>query len=238
MKQEQIQQAAEDHALKKVGRREENWTDVDRRDFEKIKGHFLAGAQYAGEWISVETFGTNYSVVKDALKELQRIEFFFRIENDEAGYYLSIIDRKKYPRVWADNYNDGATVIFESEESLLQRTTIGGKDWTARYFFETPDELLNKVFQMSLTISNQINKIVMTPEEKAKDIIKQCYHAITRAQQDKYFDIAMCKSSKEFLRAKACAIICVDTVLDVAKGSYDDEHINWWQSVKESINKM
>ena len=59
--------------------------------------------------------------MKDIFNWLHQKEVFFRFENNEDGFYLSIIDRKTYPRVWADNFQDNKIeVIAESADNIAQ----------------------------------------------------------------------------------------------------------------------
>lgn len=128
-----------------------NWLlDQSESDIENIDKLLHRYYQYTFDYY--KTYLPDQSTDKvsaewvDILKELNRKEIYFRIENDDNSFYfLSIIDRKIYPRVWADTFNDGAKVIIESEESLLQRTISGGKDWIDRFGFETPNELFKKL---------------------------------------------------------------------------------------------
>lgn len=77
------------------------------------------------------------------LSTLHSKEIFFRLENDEEGFYLSIIDRGKYPRIWADNDKSGhMEIITESVDNLIAKTVVGEKDWTARLFGTTIEELM------------------------------------------------------------------------------------------------
>lgn len=79
------------------------------------------------------------------LNDLHSKEVFFRFENDEEGYYLSIIDRQKYPRIWADNMEDGTVeVLAETTDHLINRTVVGGPDWTVRLFGETIEKLMEE----------------------------------------------------------------------------------------------
>jgi len=39
-------------------------------------------------------------------------------------------------------------------------------------------------------------------------------------------------------KAKMCALIAVDEILDVAEGSYDIDHINWWKEVRIQIENI
>jgi hypothetical protein len=72
---------------------------------------------------------------------LHKREVFFRFENDEDGYILSIIDRSGYPRVWADNFRDGQMrIIAESADNTINRTVMGEKDWIARFTVETIEQ--------------------------------------------------------------------------------------------------
>lgn len=69
----------------------------------------------------------------------------FRLENDEEGFYFSIIDRQVYPRIWADNFCDGKNIIIaETPENILNRTVLIGKDWITRFFGTTLLEVLTK----------------------------------------------------------------------------------------------
>lgn len=83
----------------------------------------------------------------DILSNLHKNGTFFRVEDDEDGYYISIINRQIYPRVWADIFANGDTkVIAETAENILNRTVaISEKDWSERFFGETIEEALNKV---------------------------------------------------------------------------------------------
>jgi hypothetical protein len=38
--------------------------------------------------------------------------------------------------------------------------------------------------------------------------------------------------------AKKCALLLVDEILKVTSESYDIDHINWWQEVKQEIEKL
>jgi hypothetical protein len=78
------------------------------------------------------------------LSLLHQREVFFRFENDEEGYYLSIIDRKKYPRVWFDNAKDGDVVIAETPENIINKVIPSEKDWEQRFFGKTIDECMDE----------------------------------------------------------------------------------------------
>ena len=83
----------------------------------------------------------------DVLERLHKAEIFFRMEDAEEGYYISIINRQIYPRVWVDNFaNEDVEVICESAENILNRTVAKSeKDWSERFFGETIDEVVKKV---------------------------------------------------------------------------------------------
>lgn len=69
-------------------------------------------------------------------------DVFFRFENDEEGFYLSIIDRKKYPRVWVDNDKEGTEIIAETVDNIINRTIPAEKDWEERFFGKTINDCL------------------------------------------------------------------------------------------------
>jgi hypothetical protein len=79
------------------------------------------------------------------LNSLHELEMFFRLENDEEGFYLSIIDRSKYPRVWSDNFQDGTVeIIAETTDHMINRTISSEKDWKVRLYGKTIDELMTE----------------------------------------------------------------------------------------------
>lgn len=82
-------------------------------------------------------------MLEDILKVLHDREIFFRFENDEEGYYLSIIDRQQYPRIWADNDKNCKTkIIAETIEHVIDKTVLAEKDWEERFFGKTIRELI------------------------------------------------------------------------------------------------
>lgn len=85
--------------------------------------------------------------IQDQISRLRKKEIFFRLEDDEEGFHLSIINRQVYPRVWADNFADGKIeVIAESAENILNRTVaISEKDWNERFFGETLEEVFSEL---------------------------------------------------------------------------------------------
>lgn len=59
-----------------------------------------------------------------------------RLENEHGEmFYLTIVDRSKYPRLWIDNFTDNEfTVIEESTNHLLARNNpMLEKDWIIRF---------------------------------------------------------------------------------------------------------
>jgi len=82
------------------------------------------------------------------LNILHQKDIHFRLENDEEGFYLSIIDREIYPRIWADNYHDNRNKIFaETTENLLNRTVLAGKDWSVRFYGDSVDKVFFKCYE-------------------------------------------------------------------------------------------
>jgi hypothetical protein len=72
-------------------------------------------------------------------------ETCFRFENDDDGYWLTIIDRSKYPRLWVDNFHDRQeAVIAESIDNLINKTILTEIDWQIRFFGETIEECINE----------------------------------------------------------------------------------------------
>ena len=95
-----------------------------------------------------ETANGTKPVLGDVLSRLHNAEWHFRLEDDEEGFYLSIINRQVYPRIWSDNFQDNEDkIICESPESLLERTVMSGKDWSERWFGESIDECLYKAYE-------------------------------------------------------------------------------------------
>jgi hypothetical protein len=62
----------------------------------------------------------------------------------------------------------------------------------------------------------------MTPQEKAKELIRQFY-------------------SVGAVECKQCALIAVDEILLIKKEIWDDfhsEYFDWWKEVKQEIEKL
>lgn len=66
----------------------------------------------------------------------------------------------------------------------------------------------------------------MTPKEKAEYLI------------DKFIQYTPEDEDFTYEYTKKCALIAVDEILNVTSESYDIEHINWWQEVKQEIEKL
>lgn len=98
------------------------------------------------------------------LEALHKIDCHFRLEDDEEGFILSIIDRKEYPRVWADNYQDGMIkVIAETTENIINKTILAGKDWVERFHGITLNECIELATQWAISKGIQF-KAVSAPE--------------------------------------------------------------------------
>ena len=88
------------------------------------------------------------AVLGDVLSRLHKAEYYFRLEDDEEGYYLSIINRQVYPRIWADNFQGNEEkIIAETTDNLLNRTVLAEKDWSERWFGESIDECLYRAYE-------------------------------------------------------------------------------------------
>jgi len=64
----------------------------------------------------------------------------------------------------------------------------------------------------------------MTPKEKAKELVENFYCNI---------DFNECYQGSK-TSAKQCALICVDEILNF----YDRVDLEYWQEVKQEINKL
>jgi hypothetical protein len=72
-------------------------------------------------------------------------DIFFRLENDEDGYYLSIIDRGCYPRIWVDKFQeDQPAVIAQTVDNLINKNILAEKDWRTRFHGETIEECIEE----------------------------------------------------------------------------------------------
>lgn len=79
----------------------------------------------------------------ELLRLLHDKDLHFRLEDDENGFYISIIDRSKYPRVWVDNFQSQQSVIVaETVDNIINKTILADKDWYTRFEGETLDECL------------------------------------------------------------------------------------------------
>jgi len=75
----------------------------------------------------------------------------------------------------------------------------------------------------------------MTPDEKAKELVK-----IFEAKMNDYLDVSYPYSSVENIpeTAKQCALIAVDEILKTFFLPITDGVKNYWQQVKEQIQKL
>jgi hypothetical protein len=73
----------------------------------------------------------------------------------------------------------------------------------------------------------------MTPKEKSKELVDK-FHRFT------YTSVHAYKTSGEYSDTIKCALICVDEILDMKVIWYqkDTEVLNYWQEVKQEINKL
>jgi len=70
-----------------------------------------------------------------------------RIENETTSdeVYLTIVDRKLFPRLWIDNDLDGAKTIAESvDHLLLKNNPLLEKDWTVRFIGDSIEDCINQ----------------------------------------------------------------------------------------------
>jgi hypothetical protein len=71
----------------------------------------------------------------------------------------------------------------------------------------------------------------MTPKEKAQELIKKfsfntrCFSE-TKGWEDSFFD------------AKECALIAVDEILSINSVDKDEDLSNYWEQVKQEIEKL
>ena len=65
----------------------------------------------------------------------------------------------------------------------------------------------------------------MTPKEKAIELIEK-YQFVEIANYTSIFEV------------KECALIAVDEILEITSESYDIDHINYWQGVKQEIERL
>jgi hypothetical protein len=82
--------------------------------------------------------------INELFASLADKEMYMRLENDEEGYYLSVIDRSHYPRVWADNFQVQQSFIAETTDHLIERTVLAENDWLVRCTGKTIDEVVDE----------------------------------------------------------------------------------------------
>ncbi len=68
----------------------------------------------------------------------------------------------------------------------------------------------------------------MTPKENAKQLFDKMYMV-----DDPMGNYPMC-----FDTAKQCALIAIDEVIDNIEDDYMHYELDWWQEVKQEINKL
>jgi hypothetical protein len=69
----------------------------------------------------------------------------------------------------------------------------------------------------------------MTPKEKAQELVSKFKELPQEGTLMFYL---------AFEISKQCALIAVDEILLITRESYDIDHINWWQEVKQEIEKL
>lgn len=86
----------------------------------------------------------------EIINDLNNREIFFRIENNDDGFWITHIDRSMFPRIWMDNAVDGrVTIIVESDEHMLQRNSpLPEKDWKQRVFNADFYTALNEFYHL------------------------------------------------------------------------------------------
>lgn len=83
-------------------------------------------------------------------------DLHFRLEDDENGFYLSIIDRSKYPRVWVDNFQSKQSfIVAETVDHVIEKTILADNDWLVRCTGDTLDEVADECYDW-LTCHNLI----------------------------------------------------------------------------------
>ena len=76
---------------------------------------------------------------------------------------------------------------------------------------------------------SKIEHRIMTSKEKAKQL-----YELTR------YDVSTLKGTEPLINevAKRCALIAVDEVIDNIEDDYMHYELDWWQEVKQEINKL
>jgi hypothetical protein len=73
----------------------------------------------------------------------------------------------------------------------------------------------------------------MTAKEKAKQLVGDFrIHATSRAENDGYCEYTRIESSRQ------CALICVDEMINCNTIYMEGCYIEYWQEVKQEINKL
>ena len=79
------------------------------------------------------------------------------------------------------------------------------------------------------TMTSKIEHRIMTTKEKAKQL-----YELTR------YDVSTLKGTEALINevAKRCALIAVDEVIDNIEDDYMHYELDWWQEVKQEIEKL
>ena len=76
----------------------------------------------------------------------------------------------------------------------------------------------------------------MTPKEKAEELVDKMYYSRKYKDGEDYIP------EQALIHAKQCALITVDEILDVDCFDMSEEpfdnHIEYWQEVKQEIEKL
>jgi len=64
----------------------------------------------------------------------------------------------------------------------------------------------------------------MTPREKAEELVSEMYSAMEEYALD--------------FMAEKCALIAVDEIIEATIEAYDDYYVQYWQEVKNEIEKL
>jgi hypothetical protein len=79
----------------------------------------------------------------------------------------------------------------------------------------------------------------MTPKEKAQELFDKYYILFNNFPNYQYvIENLNTIQDEKLYTTKQCALIAVDEILDITSESYDIDHINWWQEVKQEIEKL
>lgn len=92
-------------------------------------------------------------IIKDINHLLANVACRIENEPETNEVYLTIVDRKGYPRLWIDNDMCGTEIIAETVENiLLKNNPFLEKDWEIRFSGSNLTECINQY-------NNYINKL-------------------------------------------------------------------------------